>query len=75
MLQCSPDWNYLNGDSPAKGIILQGWSNYQWNIKSKSDSARLYFQQGINVFNWFHIVEAMASFKKAEQFDESSAMI
>ena len=76
IVQCSPDWNYLNSDSLAKGIqILQGWGNYQWNIKSKSDSARLYFQQGINMYYSFHIIEAMASFKKAEQFDDSSAMI
>lgn len=76
IVQCSPDWNYLNSDSLAKSIqILQGWGNYQWNITSKSDSARLYFQQGINMYYSFHIIEAMASFKKAEQFDNSNPMI
>jgi len=76
LVQCSPDWNYLNTDSLAKGItILKGWGNYQWNIASKSDSARLYFQQGINMYYSFHIIEAMASFKKAEQFDNGNAMI
>ncbi len=76
MVQCSPDWNHLNSDSLAKSIgILQGWGNYQWPIASKSDSARLYFQQGINMYYSFHIIEAMASFKKAEQFDDSNAMI
>ncbi|MEP7142409.1 MAG: hypothetical protein ABI707_06050 [Ferruginibacter sp.] len=75
-IQCSPDWNHLNSDSLANGIsILQGWGNYQWDIVSKSDSARLYFQQGINMYYSFHIIEAMASFKKAEQFDTSNAMI
>ena len=75
-VQCSPDWNYLNTNSLAKGIIiLKGWGNYQWNITSKSDSARLYFQQGINMVYCFHIIELMASFKKAEQFDKGSAMI
>ncbi len=75
-IQCSPDWNYLNTDSLAKGIIiLKGWGNYQWNIASKSDSARLYFQQGINMYYSFHIIEAMASFKKAEKFDNGNAMI
>ena len=76
IVQCSPDWNHLNSDSLAKGIsILKGWGNYQWLIDSKSDSARLYFQQGINMYYSFHIIEAMASFKKAEQFDPNNAMI
>lgn len=76
MLQCTPDWNLLNGDSLAKGIpILRGWGNYQWKIDSYSDSARQYFQQGINMYYSFHIIEAMASFKKAQVFDSSNAMI
>lgn len=76
MVQCSPDWNQLNSDSLAAGIvILNGWGNYQWQISSKSDSARLYFQQGINMYYSFHIIEAMASFKKAEKFDNTNAMI
>src|SRR4051812_37276191 len=75
-LQCSPDWNRLNTDSLAKGIsILNGWGNYRWDINSKSDSARRYFEQGINMYYAFHIIEAMASFKKAEQFDDKNAMI
>ena len=74
--QCSPDWNQLNSDSLAKGIsILKGWGNYQWPIVSVSDSARLYFQQGISMYYSFHIIEAMASFKKAAQFDSTNAMI
>jgi len=75
-LQCSPDWNHLNGDSLAKGIqILNGWGNYQWDINSHSDSASKYFQQGINMYYSFHIIEAMASFKKAQLFDSTNAMI
>ena len=76
VIQCTPDWNHLNSDSLANGIsILKGWGNYQWLISSKSDSARLYFQQGISMYYSFHIIEAMASFKKAEQFDDANAMI
>ncbi|MEO5892984.1 MAG: hypothetical protein ABIQ31_22230, partial [Ferruginibacter sp.] len=75
-VQCSPDWNHLDGDSLAAGIsILKGWGNYQWPITSSSDSARLYFQQGINMYYSFHIIEAMASFKKAGRFDSTNAMI
>lgn len=76
VMQCSPDWNLLNSDSLSKGMsILKGWGNYQWKISSESDSARLFFQQGMNMYFSFHIIEAMASFKKAEQFDEKNAMI
>ena len=75
-LQCSPDWNLLNSDSLANGIsILPGWGNYSWEIASSNDSARLYFQQGINMYYAFHIIEAMASFKKAASFDSTNAMI
>ena len=76
VMQCSPDWNIINIDSLANNIsILPGWGNYAWEITSASDSAGLYFQQGINMYYSFHIIEAMASFKKAQQFDGSNAMI
>ena len=76
VIQCSPDWNLLNADSLADGIgVLTGWGNYRWNINTKSDSARLYFNQGINLYYAFHIIESMASFKKAARFDDANAMI
>ena len=76
VLQCSPDWTQLNADSLANGIgVLPGWGNYRWDIASKNDSARFYFNQGINMYYAFHIIEAMASFKKAQQFDDTNAMI
>ena len=76
VIQCSPDWNLLNADSLADGIgVLTGWGNYRWNINTTSDSARLYFNQGINMYYAFHIIESMASFKKAARFDDANAMI
>lgn len=76
ILQCSPDWSNINEDSLATGIgVLPGWGNYQWRISSASDSARFYFNQGINLYYSFHIIEAMASFKKAQLFDDNNAMI
>ena len=75
-IQCSPDWSQLNADSLANGIgVLPGWGAYRWNIRTTADSARFYFNQGINMYYAFHIIEAMASFKKAEQFDNNNAMI
>ncbi|MEO6230935.1 MAG: hypothetical protein ABJB11_16890 [Ferruginibacter sp.] len=76
VMQCSPDWSKLNSDSLAGGItILPGWGNYKWDIATSNDSAGLYFQQGINMYYSFHIIEAMGSFKKAEQFETGNAMI
>jgi len=76
IIQCSPDWSHIDEDSLAKGIgVLPGWGNYRWNISAKNDSAQFYFNQGINMYYAFHIIEAMASFKKAELFDAGNAMI
>ena len=75
-IYCSPDWNELNADSLANHIgVLPGWGTYRWNINTKDDSARFYFNQGINMYYAFHVIEAMASFKKAERFDDKNAMI
>ena len=75
-IQCSPDWTQLNADSLANGIgVLPGWGSYRWDINTTADSARFYFNQGINMYYAFHIIEAMASFKKAESFDNNNAMI
>lgn len=73
---CSPNWTELNADSLVNGIgALPGWGNYRWNITTQDDSARFYFNQGINMYYAFHIIEAMASFKKAARFDNNNAMI
>ena len=55
--------------------ILPGSGSYVWKINTKSDSAQLYFNQGINMYYGFHIIESIASFKKAAKFDESNPMI
>jgi hypothetical protein len=76
IIQCSPDWAHIDEDSLANGIsVLPGWGNYRWNISTKNDSAQFYFNQGINMYYAFHIIEAMASFKKAELLDAGNAMI
>lgn len=76
MMGCSPDWQLLNLDSLGATMLpLPGWGTYEWRISSLSDSARFYFNQGINMYYAFHIIEAMASFKKAQQFDDKNPMI
>lgn len=73
---CSPDWSNIDITSLADQMtVLPGWGNYHWDIHSKNDSAQFYFDQGINMYYAFHIIEAMGSFKKAAQFDESNPML
>lgn len=59
-----------NDDIP----LLTGWGNYSWKISTKSDSTQIYFNQGINMYYAFHIIEARASFDKALSFDYNCAM-
>ena len=75
-LMCSPDWSLINMNSLAEQMtVLPGWGNYHWDINSKHDSAQFYFDQGINMYYAFHIIEAMGSFKKGASFDETNPML
>lgn len=72
ILRCSPDWSYIvDADIPP----MPGAGTYAWKISTRSDSAQYYFNQGINMYYSFHIIEAMASFKKASRFDPDCAML
>ena len=76
IIRCSPDWNELkewleDADIPP----IPGTGNYKWKISTKNDSAQFYFNQGINTYYSFHIIESMASFKKAAKFDPGCAML
>ncbi len=76
LVRCSPDWSELKQWLEETDIpLLPGVGTHQWKINTPSDSAQYYFNQGINTYYGFHIIEAMASFKKAARFDSSSAMI
>ncbi len=75
-IRCSPDWNELKDWLEETSIPpIPGAGIYKWKISTKSDSAQFYFNQGINMYYSFHIIEAMASFKKAARFDENSPML
>ncbi|NCU03697.1 MAG: hypothetical protein GXC73_06875, partial [Chitinophagaceae bacterium] len=76
VVRCTPDWDVLKTMLDEADIPpIPGAGSYKWKITTKSDSAQFYFNQGINMYYGFHIIEAMASFKKAEKFDASAAMI
>jgi len=76
LIRCGTDWDALKSwleefDIPP----IPGAGIYTWKISTKNDSARFYFNQGINMYYSFHIIEAMASFKKAARFDPGCAML
>jgi tetratricopeptide (TPR) repeat protein len=75
-ISCSPDWNELKEWLEEVDIPpVPGAGIYEWKISTTSDSAQFYFNQGINMYYSFHIIEAMASFKKAARFDPNCAML
>jgi tetratricopeptide (TPR) repeat protein len=75
IIRCSPDWGELKAWMEETDIPpVPGAGSYKWKITTNNDSAQFYFNQGINMYYSFHIIEAMASFKKASRFDPSSAM-
>jgi hypothetical protein len=76
IVSCSPDWNQLQNWLEELNIPpLPGAGTYRWKISTNNDSAQFYFNQGINCYYGFHIIEAMASFKKATRFDAACAIL
>lgn len=76
IISCSPDWTALKSWIEETDIPpIPGAGNYKWKIHTADDSAQFYFNQGINMYYSFHIIEAMASFKKAARFDPGCAML
>ena len=75
--RCTPDWSdySISGEEIRNMYLLPGTGLHAWKISTRSDSAQLYFNQGINLYYGFHIVEALPSFKKALTFDSTAAML
>ncbi|WP_448634326.1 hypothetical protein [Pedobacter panaciterrae] len=55
-------------------MYLPGWGHYSYKISTVSDSAQVYFDQGLTMYYSYHMKEALASFKEAARFDPNSAM-
>lgn len=72
-LTCAPN---RDGFDPAANTVplLPGWGSYRMPVTTTNDSSYIYFQQGINLYYGFHIIEALASFDKSTRFDSSFAM-
>ena len=76
IIRCGPDWESLKDRWEETAIPpIPGAGIYKWKISTENDSAQFYFNQGINMYYSFHIIEAMASFKKATRFDPGCAML
>lgn len=72
---CSPNFALFNPDDSNSTIpLLDGWGNYRMPVTASNDSAAIYFEQGINMYYGFHIIESLASFVKATRFDSTFAM-
>ncbi len=76
-ISCSPDWAtyHLTKEEVNEMVPLPGMGSHTWKISTKNDSAQFYFNQGINLYYGFHIIEALPSFKKTQLFDPSCAML
>ena len=74
-VRCSPNLQELVFDDSTQQVpLLSGWGSYRMPVTVANDSAAIYFQQGINLYYGFHVIEALASFEKAVAFDSSFAM-
>ncbi len=54
--------------------VLPGWGHHHYQVSTKSDSAQLYFDQGLAFYYSYHFTEAQASFKEAARFDPNCTM-
>ena len=61
--------------SPANIPLLPGTGKHSWKISTSKDSAQIYFNQGMNLYYSFHILEALGSFLKAQEFDPENGFL
>lgn len=54
--------------------VFPGWGHYHVRVRTASDSAQFFFDQGINLYYSYHLTEALASFKEAARFDPGCMM-
>lgn len=74
-LRCSPLLPPFDVTDSSNAIpLLRGWGNYSMPVTTSVDSARIFFEQGINMYYGFHVIEALASFEHAVQLDSNFAM-
>jgi tetratricopeptide (TPR) repeat protein len=74
-IACGPPTSDPLPDANGKFIpILPGLGSHTYRISTEQDSARIFFNQGLNLYYSYHLPEALASFKEAARFDSTAAM-
>jgi tetratricopeptide (TPR) repeat protein len=72
---CGSPSGIVKPDAAGKFMTaLKGWGDLKYDITSKNDSAKFYFNQGLSFYYGYHFTEAVASFKEASRFDPTSPM-
>lgn len=75
-LGCSPGADGYFRYQDGKFIrLLPGWGDHSYTISTHSDSAQIYFNQGLSMYYSYHLREALASFREAARFDSNSAIL
>jgi tetratricopeptide (TPR) repeat protein len=75
IIGCAPPEAPPAADNNGKFITsLPGLGKHVYMISTRTDSAQLYFNQGINFYYSYHLRESLASFKEAARFDSTAAM-
>src|SRR6202000_2680995 len=65
-IEARKDGKYIN--------VIAGTGHHHYPIHTSSDSAQIYFDQGLSFYYSYHFTEALASFKEATRFDGSCTM-
>ena len=75
-IDCSPPnyHRFKKGKEFSHVPILPGWGHHHYPISTKSDSAQLYFDQGLSMYYSYHPDEAEASFRESAKLDPKCAM-
>lgn len=75
IVNCTPDLSSIDFTDSSNAIpLLDGWGKYRMQVTVSNKDANSYFQQGLNMYYGFHIIEAVASFERAIQIDDHFAM-
>src|SRR4030095_9189383 len=73
IVSCGPGIDdFSPTDANGKYIpLLTGWGHHSYILTTNSDSAQIYFNQGLNFYYGYHFREALASFKESARFDST----
>lgn len=73
---CGPAYPaaFLTDGNGKFAPLFPGSGTYSYPVSTQSDSAQIYFSQGLRFYYSYHYAEAVASFREAARFDSTLAM-